>query len=832
MDRRGDPPAAAAAAASRTVIAISSDEEREEVEAVAIAESADDAAEEKEEEAESDSEGEEEESTAAAAAPSSAAPSSAAPSPASARQSKSLSRQPVAHVRVPLRVVAASAAVTASVSAAALARAVNPEDDRSDAEREAEEVKRGQVLQFHLGLSLVGQGFAYSDFRSVWLNDRGYRLVGRGDVTIAEVRSVLPRDIDDSEAEKGQPAAAAPAPSSAAPSPVRLQLLRFLTDLDISGRRVLELFASGRLHFDRFASHTHTDWLIMLHVRVVELLRSGWLSEDMLFKMLQTRCNGNSMWSLDRSPVLRQFHENSTGLLTSMAEVFLPLTDACVDELAHTSPFKLRDICQSARGAFDGEGRQQVPRTTFSGWVSSQKPAARAAAAASSVAPPPPPPPSPPSPPKRPRSPSSTSAEPSSKRAHQGSSGAGAAPGNQQDAAAAGAPRAASARQSKSQSLYTLPIALLARLCDGYLPLKDFTAFALSFRAARQAVQSSQTRKGRDVWRTYPLLFASHPALKWVWSSKSGLLLLGQKSSEPGSDFNTRAVTAEQLKAVAQAGAGPSRTTAAPVPVAAAAAAQSAAAAAPAAVLAPRIELLRHLSYLAKRGSVDVLGLFATGHLHLHRFDSYTAVELDSLLHPQVVEVVRSGWLSEDMLFRLHEGHDRSWHLREPQFRETMLKAIVDPDLGPSAGRIDNLTSLAKIFLPLTAGCVAWLESQHVDSCQKHVKGKSLRLCRSQSLDPAKRLRFTIAAFGREAGAWEQCWLLHDDLQHGRGCKCPCTCGSQHFSLCKCCTGCKSQQVEEFEAAVAALASHFIGPPPTAAHIAEHRASCPNSRSS
>ena len=256
---------------------------------------------------------------------------------------------------------------------------------------------------------------------------------------------------EEAEAEDGESAAASSSAASsaavAAPSspPARLQLLRFLTDLEISGRNVLELFASGRLHLDRFVSHTRNDWLVLLHVQVVELLRSGWLSEDALFRLHDTLYCGPGLLAIDKPSLLRLFL--NTEVFTLVTETFLPLTAACVEQLSKIEPwavfanqrrphYNLRTICELARRAFGGEGEQPVPRTTLSGWLSSQQPAAPAAAAAaatSSAAPPPPPP----SQPKRPRSPSFTSPEPALKRAYQDSSAAAAAPGHQQSAAAA-----------------------------------------------------------------------------------------------------------------------------------------------------------------------------------------------------------------------------------------------------------------------------------------------------------------------------------------------------------------------------------------------------------
>lgn len=394
--------------------------------------------------------------------------------------------------------------------------------------------------------------------------------------------------------------------------------------------------------------------------------------------------------------------------------------------------------------------------------------------------------------PKRPRSPCAASAaEPASKRAHAGAS-----------AAASGLLKV------------RMPAALIARVSDFYLSLPEAAALSRTCRTAFMAFKSSQTFKGREEVLSDPPLFNDpRLAVLAVWKSKGGLLLLGKKSRDP----HSRAVTVEQLRLVDAALAAAEATAlSGNHSEAQKAAALAARAAPPAPALSPRIELLCDLSRLVYSGRIrrSVLELFAFDLLHLSRFESFTN-HLHLLLHPQVEQVVRSGWLSEDVLFKLHNtaADDQTFsslrHL-------TVLQFLIHPHQNPAMDHPGRLTDLANRFLPLTATCVDSIASVRFILLQS-VLADADELRRGGSGD------FTVAAMVKHFYAWARCSGLHRGLTVRRKCICECSCGSLYISLCKCCKGCMKRQIEDFEAAVAALAPDFIGSPPSATDIAKKR---------
>ena len=313
---------------------------------------------------------------------------------------------------------------------------------------------------------------------------------------------------------------------------------------------------------------------------------------------------------------------------------------------------------------------------------------------------------------------------------------------------------------------------------------------ARTCRAAAQAVARLDAIKGRLALQSDPAL-ANDPALA-VWRSDGGLRLLGRKSSTPGASADDKEVTLDQLRLIF-----PSRL-----------------------VVSPRIILLRDLTTAASRA--NMLQLFARGQLHLHRFESHRLLE-SPLLHPKALEVVRSGWLSEDALFLLHEGHDQTWDACAPHKRRTMLQFLVQPatSAGAPAGA-RTITVLADKFLPLTTDDVDCLRARCVRAWSgvaieraEHIRAQAARV-------PAL---FTIAAMEQHTDAWTECRKLHSII--ARACtSCPCQCNSQFRSLCvcDCLPGCSLRRVAKFKEELARLGPQFIGVPPTAEQIAAHLA--------
>ena len=180
-------------------------------------------------------------------------------------------------------------------------------------------------------------------------------------------------------------------------------------------------------------------------------------------------------------------------------------------------------------------------------------------------------------------------------------------------------------------SLSRLPLVMLTSIID-CLDLHSAASMAACSTGMTKAVLQSSAIKGVQQWCLPPI--DAHPELL-VWKSDAGLRLLGRG-----------AVTMLHLCRI--------------YPVEKAHASAAAAAAAAPAPTSGRIVLLRHLTELAAQGR-RVLELFASKALTLARFDDCTTNELQDLLHPDVETVVRSGWLSQDTLFKLHEGRAMVW---------------------------------------------------------------------------------------------------------------------------------------------------------------------------
>lgn len=331
-----------------------------------------------------------------------------------------------------------------------------------------------------------------------------------------------------------------------------------------------------------------------------------------------------------------------------------------------------------------------------------------------------------------------------------------------------------------------LPVDMLFAIGD-FLDLSSADLLARTCLAAAQAVARLDVIKGRLALQSDPAL-ANDPALT-VWRSDGGLRLLGRKSSTPGASADDKEVTLDQLRLIFPSWL----------------------------VVSPRILLLRFLTteILTAAG---VLQLFARGQLHLHRFESHVHRLLESsLLHPQAMEVVRSGWLSEDALFLLDEGHDQSWNMCAPHRRRTLLQFLVQRATSAPADAQTIIAVLAGKFLPLTTDDVAWLRGSHV------------RAWGGVAVDRADSIRaqaarvptlFTIAAMERHVDAWRDCRQLHRIL--AQACtSCPCQCNSQFRSLCvcDCLPGCSLWRVEKFKEQLARLGPQFLGVPPTAEQI-------------
>jgi len=313
------------------------------------------------------------------------------------------------------------------------------------------------------------------------------------------------------------------------------------------------------------------------------------------------------------------------------------------------------------------------------------------------------------------------------------------------------------------------------------------TDFAAINRATRIAVQHSDVTKGRRVLQDHPTLRQDHRLD--VWKSQNGLRLLGQKSSN---DPNRRKVTASDLQhslSAATAAAGAAGAAAAAGPAAAAGAAGE--------MSTPGRPLLLHrLTEIVGDGRPNLLELFASGALTLDRFDGRTEAELRDLLHPQVEEVVRSGWLTEDMLFRLHAAPEREyWNILLPDTRKTLLRRQL---LG------GNLPRMANAFLSLTDACLINLQRNVVS----WVRAQCDTVVRLQPL------RFSLSRWKQHVDAWTALNQVRDKL---RRCDCPCTCAAGNinafgFCKCNCQPGCKERRKQRFDAEHALRAHLFLFP--------------------
>jgi hypothetical protein len=177
----------------------------------------------------------------------------------------------------------------------------------------------------------------------VWKSDAGLRLLGRREVTMRDLSLIYP--VEQAHASSAA-AAAAPAPDAG-----RIALLRHLTELTAQGRRVLQLFESKALTFDRFVGRTGAELRDLLHPEVEKVVIDRWLSEDNLFKLHETR---DSFWESQESRPHRQHTllqrfvapwegkyppseaeiaaaaARTDGELTRFAGLFEPFTDECI----------------------------------------------------------------------------------------------------------------------------------------------------------------------------------------------------------------------------------------------------------------------------------------------------------------------------------------------------------------------------------------------------------------------------------------------------------------------------------------------------------------------
>lgn len=335
-----------------------------------------------------------------------------------------------------------------------------------------------------------------------------------------------------------------------------------------------------------------------------------------------------------------------------------------------------------------------------------------------------------------------------------------------------------------ARPLAAQPVDILCAICD-FLDLPTAGLLARHCRATAQAVRLLDAIKGRRLLQSDPALW-NHAAFD-VWRSESGLRLLGRTSSS---------VTLDQLRLIY-----PSLDQLEQAAL-------------------PRIRLLRFLTTeLPTAAAAGVLQLFARGQLHLHRFDSHVHRLLESsLLDPQALAVVRTGWLSEDALFLLDEGHDQTWDMCQPPKQKTLLQTLVR-GAGHPSDEPTIIARLAREFLPLTTDDVACLRARCVRAWSGVVEDRAYSIRAQAARVPTF---FTIAAMERHLDAWRDCQWLHSDL--ARACtSCPCQCGSQFRSLCTCdCLppGCSFRRVQKFKEQLARLGSHFLGVPPTAEEIA------------
>jgi hypothetical protein len=212
--------------------------------------------------------------------------------------------------------------------------------------------------------------------------------------------------------------------------------------------------------------------------------------------------------------------------------------------------------------------------------------------------------------------------------------------------------------------------------------------------------------------------------------------------------------------------------------------------------------------HLPRRTSV--LELFASGRLDLHRFEGLDMYDVGCLLQPPVELVVRSGWLSQDMLFRLHAVRNPLWTpsvmLTKPNLLDRLMQI--------RGGQV-LLCRMAVTFAPLTDACIEQLkndDSPVVDGLvERHFQTAERLLQRFGPVPP-----FTFARFSDHLRASEQLPDLRRHILHrcDRPCPCVCAAGDINQDLCICdhIVGCKRQRVQRFQAAQAERAARLLFP--------------------
>lgn len=213
--------------------------------------------------------------------------------------------------------------------------------------------------------------------------------------------------------------------------------------------------------------------------------------------------------------------------------------------------------------------------------------------------------------------------------------------------------------------------------------------------------------------------------------------------------------------------------------------------------------------HLPRRTSV--LELFASGRLDLQRFEGLDMYDVGCLLQPPVELVVRSGWLSQDMLFRLHAVRNPLW---APSVMVVAKPNLLDRLMEIRGGQV-LLCRMAATFAPLTDACIDQLkddDSPVVDGLvERHIQTAERLLQRFGPVPP-----FTLARFSDHLRASEQLPDLRRHILHrcDRPCPCVCAAGDINQDLCTCdhIVGCKRQRVQRFQAAQAERTARLLFP--------------------
>jgi hypothetical protein len=126
-----------------------------------------------------------------------------------------------------------------------------------------------------------------------------------------------------------------------------------------------------------------------------------------------------------------------------------------------------------------------------------------------------------------------------------------------------------------------------------------------------------------------------------------------------------------------------------------------------------RVKLIHGIIRDGNSASEHALNMFASGILTMSRFEDVPMDEWDQLLHKDVLAVMQSGWLKEDLLFRLH-------HTPSSQYPdESLLLMLLDQTFPHGLIPMDDdrnsagmIRYLAFFFLPLTHDCISYMENR------------------------------------------------------------------------------------------------------------------------